>query len=263
MTRKFPALSRGTKDRLTPLPAKGTTSDEVASVLGVDPATAARHLDDAEYDGLAAQRDGQWTITPLTVTHQVGSLTATGQLHWRRNDNSSVTPHVTFDMAGGESGWKGHVDLQPTEADALARLIASIVNPGNKDRSMGLPGLIGFLTHSAMSVESYDRGRPPTLTGPGAGEGLDEKYVYIAEAIWHEENPIDGRARVAVCRSLEDALGVLRGHGIYGGDLAATEVTDSAVGTADARTWAVHERTEKPDDEGCLWITEEKITGGN
>ncbi|MEV0382368.1 hypothetical protein [Nonomuraea sp. NPDC050643] len=85
--------------------------------------------------------------------------------------------------------------------------------------------------------------------------------VYIAEVIWFSENPVDGRKRVAVGASLDAALNVLRAHDIFGGDLVATETT-SALGTDDATTWAVHERGEEPDDEGCLWITEEQVRRG-
>ncbi|MFC4006597.1 hypothetical protein ACFOY2_05150 [Nonomuraea purpurea] len=84
--------------------------------------------------------------------------------------------------------------------------------------------------------------------------------VYIAEVIGFSENPVDGRKRIAVGASLEAALDALSSHDIFGGDLAATETT-SALGTENARTWAVHERDEEPSDEGCLWITEEKVTG--
>jgi hypothetical protein len=83
--------------------------------------------------------------------------------------------------------------------------------------------------------------------------------VYVAEAIWFEENPVDGRTRVAVCATLDGALDALREHHIFGGDLVATEAERSALGTATARTWAVHERGSHPDDEGCLWITGEPM----
>ncbi|TMS00154.1 hypothetical protein [Nonomuraea basaltis] len=82
--------------------------------------------------------------------------------------------------------------------------------------------------------------------------------VYIAEVIWFSENPVDGRKRIAVGASLEAALNALRSDDIHGGDLVATETT-SALGTDDARTWAVHERGEEPSDEGCLWITSEQV----
>lgn len=82
--------------------------------------------------------------------------------------------------------------------------------------------------------------------------------VYIAEVIWFSDNPVDGRKRIAVCASLRAALHALRVHDIFGGDLVATK-TMSALGTDDARTWAVHERGEEPSDEGCLWITQEKV----
>jgi hypothetical protein len=82
--------------------------------------------------------------------------------------------------------------------------------------------------------------------------------VYIAEAIWFGDNPVDGRTRIAVCATLDSALAALSGHDIYGGDLIATEVP-SALGTKTATTWAVHERTEEADDEGILWITREEL----
>lgn len=85
--------------------------------------------------------------------------------------------------------------------------------------------------------------------------------VYIAEVIWFSENPVDGRKRIAVGASLEAALYALSSHDIFGGDLVATEMTGAALGTEGARTWAVHERDEEPSDEGCLWITEEKVIG--
>lgn len=85
--------------------------------------------------------------------------------------------------------------------------------------------------------------------------------VYIAEVIWFADNPVDGRKCIAVGASLDAALQVLRGHDIFGGDLVATETT-SALGTRDARTWAVHERGEEPDDEGNLWITREEVRRG-
>ena len=88
---------------------------------------------------------------------------------------------------------------------------------------------------------------------------VEPTAVYIAEVIWFSENPVDGRKRIAVGASLEAALNALSGHDIFGGDLLATETT-SALGTDEARTWAVHERGEESSDEGCLWITEEKVT---
>jgi hypothetical protein len=88
----------------------------------------------------------------------------------------------------------------------------------------------------------------------------DLAVVYIAEVIWFGENPVDGRIRIAVCDSLDVALDALRTHDIYGGDLVATDATEgSALGIEGARTWAVRERGEEPDDEGCLWITEERV----
>lgn len=84
--------------------------------------------------------------------------------------------------------------------------------------------------------------------------------VFVAEVIWFGENPVDGRDRIAVCRSLDDAVTALReDDDCDRPDLVATEVTDSALGTEGARTWAVHERGTEPDDEGHLWITEEQI----
>ncbi|MFC7603705.1 hypothetical protein ACFQVD_26680 [Streptosporangium amethystogenes subsp. fukuiense] len=84
--------------------------------------------------------------------------------------------------------------------------------------------------------------------------------VYIAEAIWFSENPVDGRNRIGVFGSLEAALNHLRTHDTYGGDLVATEdVEGTALGTDDARTWEVHERDEEPSEEGYLWITEERV----
>lgn len=85
------------------------------------------------------------------------------------------------------------------------------------------------------------------------------EHVYIAEAIWFGDNPVDGRTRIAVCASLDSALNALSRHKIYGGDLVSTETT-SRLGTDEARTWAVHERDEEPDDEGILWITAEAVT---
>ncbi|MEU7631769.1 hypothetical protein AB0C34_17525 [Nocardia sp. NPDC049220] len=83
--------------------------------------------------------------------------------------------------------------------------------------------------------------------------------VYIAEAIWFQDNPVDGRHRLAICASLDDALQVLRAHPIHGDPhLTATETT-SALGSVNARTWAVHHRDKEPDDEGVLWITAEII----
>lgn len=86
----------------------------------------------------------------------------------------------------------------------------------------------------------------------------DPDVVYIAEVIWFGENPVDGRTRVAVRTTLEGALQALRDRS---GDphLVATEVDRSALGTAQARTWAVHRRGQGPDEEGHLWITEERV----
>jgi hypothetical protein len=83
--------------------------------------------------------------------------------------------------------------------------------------------------------------------------------VYIAEVIWFEENPVDGRTRIAVCTSLDDALTSLREHDIFGGDLVATEISGSALGSRDAQTWAVYDRGAEPNDEGHLWITRENV----
>lgn len=86
--------------------------------------------------------------------------------------------------------------------------------------------------------------------------------VYIAEVIWFSENPVDGRKRIAVCRSLRAALYALRSHDIFGGDLVATEMDETELGTDAARSWAVHERGEEPSDEGHLWITREEVRRG-
>ncbi|MGI5414257.1 hypothetical protein [Actinomadura luteofluorescens] len=92
---------------------------------------------------------------------------------------------------------------------------------------------------------------------------MPESSVYIAEAIWFQNNPVDGRERIAVCASLDDAVTALRDHGIYGGDLVATKVDPGSLGTDTAQAWAVHERGKEPDDEGHLWITAEHVaTGG-
>lgn len=91
----------------------------------------------------------------------------------------------------------------------------------------------------------------------------DLATVYIAEVIWFEDNPVDGRDRIAVGVSLDAALSALREHHIHGGDLVATETEEgSALGTKWARTWAVHERGEEPDSEGHLWITSEELRHG-
>lgn len=92
-----------------------------------------------------------------------------------------------------------------------------------------------------------------------AREEAGQPSVFIAECIWFSENPVDGRKRIAVAASLDAALGALGSHDIFGGDLVATEITGAALGTKGARTWAVHERGEEPNDEGCLWITEEPV----
>lgn len=102
---------------------------------------------------------------------------------------------------------------------------------------------------------------------PEAGASREEAVagfsaVYIAEAIWFGDNPVDGRTRIAVCTTLDDALACLREHPIYGGDLIATEIADSALGTDDAETWAVHEAGTEASDEGHLWITSEHVRTG-
>lgn len=84
-------------------------------------------------------------------------------------------------------------------------------------------------------------------------------HVYIAEVIWFEDNPVDGRSRIAVCTTLAGALAALRAHHIFGGDLVATE-TQSALGSEESRTWAVHVRGTVPSDEGHTWITSEPVT---
>lgn len=80
--------------------------------------------------------------------------------------------------------------------------------------------------------------------------------VYIAEEIWFSDNPVDGRKRLSVHATLEGALAAL--NNINGPGLVATETT-SALGTDDARTWAVHEPDEEPDDGGFMWITAEQV----
>lgn len=101
---------------------------------------------------------------------------------------------------------------------------------------------------------------PETVPNQAPDAGPAPASVFVAEAVWFENDPVDGRERIAVGVTLGDALSALRDHGIYGGDLVATETTSgSALGTETARTWAVHERTEKPSDEGLLWITEEQL----
>ncbi|WP_143220361.1 hypothetical protein [Actinomadura sp. CNU-125] len=84
--------------------------------------------------------------------------------------------------------------------------------------------------------------------------------VFIAEVIFFDDNPADGRRRVAVCTSLEGALTALQNDGTDNDDLVATEVSPSALGSATSTTWAVHERGAAPDDEGLLWITREEVT---
>lgn len=87
--------------------------------------------------------------------------------------------------------------------------------------------------------------------------------VYIAEEIWFGDNVVDGRKRLAACLSLDEALAVIKADRIHGEpDLTATPVEGSALHGEGGRTWAVHPEGEEPDDEGCLWITEEKITRG-
>lgn len=147
-TRPFPAVPRDVKDALMPLIVRGTTPDEVATALDVDRSAAAKYLDDAEYDGLAMQSDGGWVKTPLTVAHNRDNLSVAGSMHWPRVDGSDVAPYVSLTVTGDE--WEGRLELSPHEADTLARLLA-----GSKQ---GSPWLIGFLTHAAMSVESYERG---------------------------------------------------------------------------------------------------------
>jgi hypothetical protein len=88
---------------------------------------------------------------------------------------------------------------------------------------------------------------------------MPESTVYIAEEIWFGETPVDGRKRIAVCTSLDDAVTALREDDSDCPDLVATEVTDSALGSGTTRTWAVHERGAEPDDEGHLWITSEQV----
>lgn len=87
---------------------------------------------------------------------------------------------------------------------------------------------------------------------------IGHTVVYVAEVIWFGDDPVDGRTRVAVCASLDDALDALRER--TGSDLVATQAS-SALGTQHARTWAVHRRDEPPSDEGYLWITEEPVRG--
>lgn len=89
----------------------------------------------------------------------------------------------------------------------------------------------------------------------------DPDAVYIAEVIFFDDNPADGRRRVAVCTSLDGALAALR-RDEDGADLVATEVSPSALGSATSTTWAVHERSVEPDDEGHLWITREEVSRG-
>lgn len=85
--------------------------------------------------------------------------------------------------------------------------------------------------------------------------------VYIAEAIWFEDNPVNGRKRIAVATTLDGALKAIREDKIYGdAALIATEVTDSALGSENAKTWHVHASDADPDDEGCLWITSEPVS---
>lgn len=81
--------------------------------------------------------------------------------------------------------------------------------------------------------------------------------VYIAEEIWFGDNPVDGRKRLSVHSTLDGALSAL--NNINGPGLVATEKTGGALGTDDARTWAVHEPDEEPSDEGWMWITAEQV----
>lgn len=163
-TRPFPALSRETKDALMPLLVKGTTAAEVAAALDVDPATAAQYLDDAEYGGLAEQVDGRWVKTPATVTYSRGHLAVAGALHWPSPGYPDATPYVSINVTYGE--WEGHIELSPAEADTLARLLGC--------SKQGSPWLIGFLTHAAMSVESYERGLAvgPAPSAPEPAESV-------------------------------------------------------------------------------------------
>lgn len=86
--------------------------------------------------------------------------------------------------------------------------------------------------------------------------------VYIAEVIFFDDNPADGRRRVAVCTSLEGALAALQNDDGQDEELVATEVSPSVLGSATSTTWAVHERGTEPDDEGHLWITREAVSHG-
>lgn len=87
----------------------------------------------------------------------------------------------------------------------------------------------------------------------------EKPMVYIAEVVFFEDNPVDGRKRVAVCSTLEGAISALRKDDDREPELVATETT-SALGSESARTWAVHEPDEEPSDFGCLWITAERVT---
>lgn len=88
------------------------------------------------------------------------------------------------------------------------------------------------------------------------------EWVYIAESVFIEDNPWDGRTRYGIHTSLEGALKALESFGDEDDPLKATEVDDYADyhdPDKHGRTWMVHRASEMPREEGHLWIFKERL----
>lgn len=94
-------------------------------------------------------------------------------------------------------------------------------------------------------------------------QALVPTHVYIAESIFREENPWDGRTRHGVCLSLEDALDSLGMYADEGQPLVATpreETDDTDFWDEDGPIrWMVHRLDEPASWDGHLWIFKEKL----
>lgn len=115
-------------------------------------------------------------------------------------------------------------------------------------------------------IDGLSHARYAVLRGLGVFEPNHVEYVerpgsvYIAEAIWWEENVADGRNRLGTYLTLEDALMCIKNDAIHGDPaLVATAVEYSALHGKGGDTWAVHRQGEDLDDFGNLWITREEL----
>lgn len=100
------------------------------------------------------------------------------------------------------------------------------------------------------------------LTMSTAGVPMATEDIYVAESVFVAENPWDGRTRHGIASSLDKALELL--SETFGNVVDPLMVTPSSdkdsIGEDGSPTvWMVHHRSERPRDEGTLWIFRESL----